>query len=118
LRFGLTGVKTRRVCAALLAALFLTLTVCVASLSPDKFFAGMSPQNRVDSILRALEIIDGTSRVEDSCPSVLRSTVARALLGSGHCCANIALVSRVAEAESARDFTLPQTSRAGTVARE
>ena len=117
--FGLIGVKTGRVCAGFLAVVFLTLTVCVASLPPDKFFAELSPQDRVDSIIRALEIIDW----KDSCPSVLRSMVARALAGSGHC-ADISFIphagSRV-DLESARDFIVPPASRAGgvdTVARE
>lgn len=115
-----TGGKTRRVCAALLAAVFLTLTVCVASLPPEKFFAGLSPQNRVDSIMRALDIIDGTSRVEDSCPSTPRFPVARASLGFGHC-AGIAFISRADEPAPARDFTVPPASRAAgsrAVARE
>lgn len=117
--FGLIGGKTRRVCAGLLAAVFLTLTVCIASLSPDKFFAELLPQNRVDSIIRALEIIDGASRMEDSCPSALRSMVARALVGSGNC-SDISFIS-CTDGESAYDFTLPPASRAGgvdTVARE
>jgi hypothetical protein len=97
---------------------FLTLTVCIASLSPDKFFAELSPQNRVDSIIRALKIIDGTSRVEDSCPFALRSMVARALVGAGHC-ADIAFISRADEAVFACNFILPPASRAAdTVARE
>lgn len=112
--------KTRRFRAGLLAVVFLTLTVCIASLPPDKFFAELSPQNRVDSMIRALEIIDGTSRVEDSCPSAMRSLVARASLGAGHC-AGMSFISRADELIPARDFTVPPASRAGgasTVARE
>jgi hypothetical protein len=112
--------KTRRFCAGFLAVVFLTLTVCVASLPPDKFFAELSPQNRVDSIIRALQIIDGTSRVEDSCPSALRSLVARVSLGSGHC-TDMSFISRADELISACDFTVPPAPRAGgasTVARE
>jgi hypothetical protein len=122
--FGLTGGKTRRVCAGLFAVFFLTLTICIASLSPDKFFAELLSQNRVYGIIRALELIDGASRVEDSCPSALRSLVARALVGSGHC-ADISFISRAGSytygLESECDFTLSTTSRAGgtgTVARE
>jgi hypothetical protein len=117
--FGLTGGKTGRVCAAAMAVLFLALTVFIASLSPDKFFAELSSQNRVDGIIRALKILDGTSRAEDSCPSVPRSIVALALLGAGHCCADIAFISRADAGEPARDFILPPDTRAGgTVARE
>jgi hypothetical protein len=103
--------------------LFLALTVCIASLSPDKFFAELSSQNRVDSILRALKIIDGASRVEDSCPSALRSLVARAWLGSGHC-TDVSFISCAGfrtDGEPAHDFIVPPPPGAGsidTVARE
>jgi hypothetical protein len=116
--------KTGRVCAALLAVVFLTLTVFMASLPPDRFFAGLSSQNRVDSIIRALEIIDGTSLVEDSCALVLRSMVARAWTGAGHC-ADVSFISSAGShtdrREPANDPDAPPVSRAGgvdTVARE
>jgi hypothetical protein len=116
--------KTGRVCAAVLAAVFLTLTVCIASLPPDKFFAELSPPNRVDGLIRALKIIDGTSRVEDSCPSASRSQVARALAGSVYC-ADISFISPSGSCTDgqgpAYDFTVPPARRAGgadTVARE
>jgi hypothetical protein len=112
--------KTGRVCAAVLAAVFLTLTVCIASLPPDKFFAELSPPNRVDGLIRALKIIDGTSRVEDSCPSAPRSQVARALAGSVYC-ADISFISPVSGQGPAYDFTAQPARRAGgadTVARE
>ena len=114
--FGLTGGKTGRVCAALMAVLFLTLAVCVASLPPDKLFAELSPQNRVDSIIRALEIIDG----KDAGTPALRSQAARAWFGSEHC-ASIVFIPSAGEREPARDFNVTRAPRAGganTVARE
>jgi hypothetical protein len=120
LSFGRKRGKTGRVCAAVIAAIFLTLTVCIASLPPDKFFAELSPQNRVDGLIRALKLIDGTSRVEDTGPSVPRSPVARALAGSAYC-ADISFFPTAGEMEPAHDLAVPPASRANgvdTVARE
>jgi hypothetical protein len=96
----------------------LTLAVFMASLSPDKFFAELSPQSRVDSMIRALDIIDGTSCAED-----VRSTAERTWFGSGHL-ADISSITRAgvhAGGEPIHDFAAPLISRAGgadTVARK
>lgn len=121
MRLGGKCGKTGRVCAALLAAVFLTLIVSVASLPPDKFFAGMPPQNRVDGLIRVLKIIDGTNnRVEETVTPVLRSPAAFAWPGSGHC-TDISPVSPTGEREPTYDFAVSQRRRADgvdTVARE
>jgi hypothetical protein len=103
-------------------ATLLTFTIFTASLTPAEFFAGLSPQNRVyDGILRALEIIDGTSCADDLSTLVPRFPTARALLGSGHC-ADISFTSSAAshtDGTSARDFTAPpREGGSDTVARE
>jgi hypothetical protein len=110
------GEKTRRVCAAVLAAIFVALTVFMASLTPDKFFAGLSSLNRMDSIIRALETIDGTDDKNLLAP---RSSLPLALLGSGHC-ADISFISGAHPygREPMHDFALPHTSGTDTVARE
>ena len=105
-----TGGKTRRVCAALMVVLFLTLAVCIASMPPDKLFAKLSPQNRVDSIIRALEIIDG----KGTGTPAPRSQAMRAWPGSGHC-ASITFIPRAGEREPVHDFTMLPASRPGGV---
>ena len=115
--------KARRVCAAVLAAVFLTLTVFMASLPPDKFFTGLSSQNRVDGIIRAFAIIDGTSCADDASKLASRSLISRALFGPGHC-ADISFISRAdsyIDRLPAHDFSAPatqHTSGTDTVARE
>jgi hypothetical protein len=101
----------------------LTLAVFTASLPPDKFFAELSPQSRVDSMIRALEIIDGTNCAEASDTLALRSAATRAWFDSGHF-TDISSLPRAgvhSGAEPSHDFTVPPASRAGgtdTVARE
>jgi hypothetical protein len=100
---------------------FLTLTVLMASQSPDKFFEDLSPQNRVDSLIRAIEIIDGTSLAEDSCPSAQRAAIAREVGGLGHYTKDISFISGDGEREPARGPSVPPVRPAGgtdTVARE
>jgi hypothetical protein len=112
------GEKTRRVCAVVLAAVFVALTVFMASLSPDKFFAGLSSQDRVDSIIRTFAIIDGTNCADDKSMPAPRSPLSLTLFGSGHC-ADISFISRAhAGRAPAHDFALPHAGGTDTVARE
>jgi hypothetical protein len=103
--------------------IFLTLTVFTASLSRDKFFAELSPQNWVDSMICALEIFDRTRCAEELSTLIPRSQTARTPLGFGHC-TNISLISSAGSytsGEPSRGFTVPTASRTGgtdTVARE
>jgi hypothetical protein len=101
-----------------MAAIFVTLAVFMASLSPDKFFAGLSSQNRVDSIIRALEVIDGTSCVDDK---GMLAPLSHAMLGSGHC-EDVSFIyradSHTDDRGPSRDFTAPPARGTDTVARE